>query len=168
MKKKPARHDVPYCPDTEKYVLVRTRTKNYWRKRRGTYKKAALNSAFAKNALLAGQAAPAALRIRKALDHYLVDLHPGYLNLHMANALRKGLKLEGGFNLKWLMGLEMQERHPLGKLLRSGFKVNIHNGILRTSIELDRSCVKRHSKLATHYYFEIVLLYGDLTCPEIG
>jgi hypothetical protein len=153
----------PPCPgDAEDYVWVESTETPHWRRKRGTVFKASLNSAFEVSSERMKIASPAAKRVRRALTPYMRGLAPGRLNNRICNAFRRGLKEEGKLSLSWLKGLEIQRKYPLDGMLDCDFSFQVLEKRLRIEIPVDWSSVKPLNPLVTDYYFEAVLLYGDV------
>ena len=56
---------------------------------------------------------------------------------------------------------DFQKRFPLDKLLEAGYRFSLKNDMLCVEIDLSFEPLKRHNKIATHYYFELILLHGN-------
>ena len=158
MRKRPP---TPDCPDPDRYTLVRTRRRSYWRKRRGTVTPAKLNEAFAKNVKLSKLAGPVSKRIMTALSPYTTYLETGWLNLYITNAMKKGYKRTGEFNLSVLENLEIQEEYPLEKIVENNYKINVETNSINVRIPIWVSTMKRPTREADRFSFELMLLWGD-------
>jgi hypothetical protein len=155
---------MPNGPDPDRYILVVTREGRYWRKKRGSIKKAEPNVGFRRSADLMKISAPAASRIVTKLRYYTEGLDTGRLSARISSALRKKLGATGSAGISCLKGMELQPYHPIHHLLQTGYVVNEKNGMLEVSIRLSRYTIKKNSGIVSHYFFELVLLYGD--CME--
>jgi hypothetical protein len=154
----------PPCPgDAEDYVWVESSETPHWRRKRGTIVQARLNSGFELSNERTKMVSPAAKRVRKALACYLRGLAPGRLNNRICNAFRKGLKENGKMGLSCLKGLEIQKKHPLDGMLQCNYSFQVLDKRLRIEIPVDWSSVKPLNPLVTDYYFEAVLLFGDVS-----
>lgn len=158
-KKRWTKRDIPHCADPENHVLVRTRESIFWRKRRKNKK---LNDSFATNADLSKISGPAARQVVRKLRPFLRGIDTGRITLRFSNALRKGLKEKKQLSLSCLEGQEMQRDHPLHQLLLIPYEVIVENLRCCIKISMERNCVKKQNRLATHFYFEGLILYGDL------
>lgn len=158
---KPSLRDIPPCPDPGKYILVHTKESSYWRRKRGTVKKATLNNGFTENIKRSKIAGPAARRIKSRLEGFLRGLKPGRLILALSNALKKAIKEKGEMDFSFLQGLELQKEYPLHKLLQTHYEVEQGNGELQIRIAGGREMIKRHNRLVSDYFFEAVLLFGN-------
>jgi hypothetical protein len=153
----------PPCPgNPEDYVLVKSKEGLHWRKKRGTVKPAQLNTAFEANASAMKIVSPAAKQIAGALRHYLHGISTGRLNVRIGNALRRSLKEQKQLRLCYLKGIELQAEHPMDDMLTTRYNVFVQPKTVRVEITIARDSIKPLNKLTTHYYFEAVLLYGDI------
>jgi hypothetical protein len=61
-----------------------------------------------------------------------------------------------------LAGLDFQgSDYAISELTKGGWFVKIEKGLLHLSVDLGSANVRQHSGLATGYFAEIVLLWGD-------
>ena len=157
-KKKGRKRDIPFCADPENRVLVTTREGSFWRKKR---MKGKLNASFAKNVDLSKISGPAARNVVGKLRPYLRGIDTGRITLRVSNALRNGLKEKGEMRLGALEGAEMQRDHPMHQLLLAPYEVSQENPVIRIVVTVGNHCVKKQNRLATHFYFEAFILYGD-------
>jgi hypothetical protein len=154
----------PNGPDPGKYVLVVTKEGQYWRRKRGSSKKAVLNEAFQHHVGLVKITAPAAKRIVTKLRYYTERLETGRLTLKIAGLLRRQMKENGDASILCLKDLDLQPYYPIHQLLQSNYPVTVHNGLLEVAIDINYYTIKKHNGLVSDYFFELVLLYGD--CME--
>src|SRR5579884_3246350 len=99
----------PPCPgNPSEYTRVETREKIYWRKKRGTIKKAQLNTKLKASRNDMGMASPASRRIRYVLTPYLRELQTGRLHNRITTALKAQVKEKGVLEFSCLKHLEMQ------------------------------------------------------------
>jgi hypothetical protein len=165
MSAKRKRSHLPPCPDPEKYILVKAKEGPYWRRKRGTVKPARLNRVFAQNVINNKVASPAAKRIIQKLRPWLQDLNTGRLTARLAGQLIKTLNQQGCLDFSLLKGFEFQQL-ALGRLLRSK-PIVVQQGIdITVYIHLYRNTVTRRDDLVKDYYFEAILLYGDMTADN--
>lgn len=157
-KKKWGKRDIPYCADPDNHVLVKTREGVFWRKKRS---KGKLNEGFAANVDLSKISSPAAKNVVQRLRPYLRGIDTGRITLRVSNALRKALKEKGQMRFWALEGTEMQRDHPLHQLLLAPYKVVQESSVIRITIPPGSHCVKKQNRLATHFYFEALLISGD-------
>jgi len=155
------KNDPPSPPaDASEYILVRTKERVFWRRKRGTIKNVTLNSGFKKNAEITAIVSPAAKRIYAKLDPFFKGLDTGRFIANVSARLRKALKLNGEMDFSFLLDYEIQPWYPLKKLLDDGYQTTIENNefIIRIPI---RNTVKRHNKQVSDYYFDAILLWGQ-------
>jgi hypothetical protein len=138
----------------------------HWRRRRGTVKPARLNAGFQASSEVTKIVAPACKRIRTALQPYLRGLQPGRLHNRMNTALRRSLSEKGRLALSFLKGIDLQREHPLEGLLRTPYRITLDKDTVRMEIPLEPHTVKPLNRLVTDYYFEAVLLYGEVGKEE--
>lgn len=158
-KKKLKRRHIPFCADPENRVLVETRERVFWRKKR---RKGGLNDAFATNVDLSKICGPAARRLVQRLRPFMKGIEAGRITLRISNALRKTLKEEKQLSLSALEGEEMQRDYSLHQLLLVPYNVAVEGLTCIIRIGIEEKCVKKQNRLVTHFYFEGILLYGDL------
>ncbi len=152
----------PPCPgNPEDYVLIKTKEGVFWRRKRGSIKPVSLNHGFQIAVEATKIVAPAAKRIITALQPYLSGLHTGRLNIRISNALRRSLKETKGLKLSYLKGIEVQAEHALEQMLYA-YKAGVDDKGVYIEIPIDKGVVKAQNRLATHYYFEALLVYGDV------
>jgi hypothetical protein len=154
--------DRPPCPDPEKYIWVKTKEGAYWRRKRGTVTNAKLNTVFANNVRNSKVASPAAKRIVLKLRPFLHDLNTGRLTAKLAGALIKSINQNGQPDFSFLRKFEFQQP-PLGKLLTAQMDISRHNDEIRITIPIYEYTMEPKNAIVTDYYFEAILLYGDVT-----
>jgi hypothetical protein len=155
--------NVPPCPgNPEDYVLVKSKEGPYWRRKRGRVKAAQLNGTFEANVRSMKLISPAAKRVSDALRPFLTGITTGRLNVRIGGALRRSLKEKGRFLLGYLKDMELQAEHPLDGLLMTGYRISQNGSSIRLELPLERGSVKPQNRLVSHFYFEAVLLYGDV------
>jgi hypothetical protein len=159
-KKHSLRH-LPPCPDPATYILVKTKEGNFWRRKRGTVTKAALNTAFKANSRAQQVVMPAASRILRKLEPHTRSLSMGRITIKMAGKLLKKYKEKGYIHFAALEGMELQEEYPLDRLLQADYSIKEKNGELIITIDLKKGMVKPQNALVTEYYFEAIVLYGN-------
>jgi len=164
MAKKNKRYNDPPTPpaDAAGYTLVRTKERVYWRRKRGTIKKATLNSSFKKNAEIMAMASPAAKRILDKLDPYLHGLETGRFIANVSARLKKAFKESGEMGFSLMKNYELQPWYPLHNLLRAGYTVTQKNNELVIQIPIFKGTLQRLNKSVSDYYFEAILLWGDV------
>lgn len=157
----------PLCPgNPEDYVWVLSSEGDHWRRKRGTVTSAVLNGAYKEASLNTKIASPAAKTVRHALEPYLNGITTGRLNNRICNAFRKSLKENKRLSLSYLIGIEMQKNFPLDDMLVCDYRVVVNNSKVQIVIPIKRGAVRRFNSLASDYYFEAVVLFGDVTKDE--
>ena len=153
----------PPCPgDPTDYMLVKNREGMHWRRKRGTVTPAKLNAGFKASAEATKIIAPACKRILTALRPFLSGLDTGRLNNRFSNALRRSLTQTKRLELSYLKGVELQRDHPLEEMLRGSYKIFIDRGTVRIEMAIEKDTIKPLNRLVSDYYFEAVLLHGDV------
>jgi hypothetical protein len=151
----------PYPQDGAKYVLVKTKEGPYWRKKRGTVKKAELNAAFKRVAEATSLASPAAKRIYDKLLEFLKGLKTGRFIANVSAKLKRSYVRDGAMNFSLFKDYDLQPDYPISELLKGSYQVYKKDGGLTIKIKIDKNTVKRLNKLISAYYFEVILLSGD-------
>jgi hypothetical protein len=161
-KKKKNKKKRPPCPDPERYTWVNTRDGGYWRLKRGTEKEAKLNSVLQMNADNTRITNLAAKRVTNKLQSFLEHLIIGRTTARIAGAIKKSLLEHNRMDYSFLEGLDFQARdYDFGKLVTALLFVKEEKGVLFVSMSLGKGQIKKHSKLATGYFAELILLFGD-------
>lgn len=152
---------LPPCPDPEQYILVKTKEGSFWRRKRGTLTPARLNTAFAQNVAHSKIASPAAKRIVQKLHPFLQDLHTGRLIARLSGLLIKTINQKGHMDFSLLNDFEFQQP-ALSKLLFTDVDVVQKGGDISLHIPVYPGVVARRGNLVKGFYFEAILLFGDL------
>ena len=160
-KRRRYRTATPPPVDGHSYVLVRTKEGSYWRKKRGTVKKAELNEVFQRNAEATALASPAAKRIKGKLEEFFNGLDTGRFIANISAKLKKTYLTTGAWNFSLLQGYDLQPDHPLTELFLGNYYIIEKKEEVTIRIPIDKQTVKRHNKLVTDYYFDAIILYGD-------
>jgi hypothetical protein len=154
----------PPCPDPDSYILVRGKKGMFWRRKRGTVKKAELNETLQRNAGMLKICAAISRRTRARLSYYLTRLEPGRLHNRICTLMQRQLKEIGRAGLQCLQGLEFQERFAMELLLTGYYNVAVKDGMLEVRIPIEEYTVNRNSGIVTGYFFQLIMVYGD--CME--
>ena len=154
---------LPVCPDPELYQAVHTKEGSFWRRKRGSVKPAVLNNAFKTTANNAAITGPIAKRICQIMQPFTDGLDTGRQTIAMINLLNKSMVKNAAIDYSFFTNYEFQKEHPLDELLEAGYKLIVKKGMLCVEIDLSFEPMKRHNKIATHYYFELIILYGNPT-----
>ncbi len=161
-----SRRELPPCPDPGLYMLIKKEEGYYWRRKRGTVKKAMLNPVLAKNAVVAKITGPATSRILKRLRPFTHGLKTGSVHLTINNKLIKAYYEKETIDFRLLKELELNAKHPLEKILLCRYRVTTSDDLLHINIPLQKESVYKHNNLVTNYYFDAVLLWGDARNDE--
>lgn len=154
----------PPCPgDPRDYVWVESKERPHWRRKRGSVSEAALNEAYLESSKKTKVVSPAAKSVRNSLAPYLAGLTPGRLNNRISNAFRKSLKERSRLRLAYLTDIEIQRDFPLDGMLLCNYKVHVDEKKVRIEIPVEQGCIRTFNTLVSDYYFEAVLLYGDVS-----
>jgi hypothetical protein len=154
--------NLPICPgDRNDYILVTTKEGKFWRRKRGTLKKAILNDAFTDSNNLKKITAPASKRIRICLHPFMYGLEPGRWNLRIEEALRKSFIESNSLRFSYFKGLQLQDNYPLEKMF-DDYTVRIKNESIYIDLVLSEALIIAQNRIATDYYFEAVFIFGDI------
>lgn len=153
----------PPIPKAGEYIWVDTKEGGYWRRRRGSVKKAKLNRALKESSSFMKQSAPAATLIIKKLRPYMRELMSGRLHARISGKLRSNLQSTGRLSLKCLNGLDFQPEYPFSGLLGVDIDIEQTRHELTVTIPITTFTIERLNTLITNYYFELILLYGDVS-----
>jgi len=159
---------IPPCPgNPEDYTLVRPKNEPpYWRKKRGTVKPAKLNTSFKNNVKLNKNVSSMASSIKKKIMPFLEKLETGRFVAKVSGRLRKEYYKSGKFNFGGLKEYELQPTYSLSNLLRREYDVHVKGNEAIIEIPLGENAVKKFNGLVTGYFFEGILLHGDLSKPN--
>lgn len=153
----------PPCPgDPNDYIWVKSKERPHWRRKRGRLRAARLNKAWQDSNDATSMVSPAASRVRRMIEPYLRGIASGRLNNRISSAFRRSLKVCGQMRLSYLKGMECQRDYPLDGLLRSDYRVTISEKNVQVQIPVESGCMKAQNTLVSDYYFEAVILYGDV------
>jgi hypothetical protein len=156
------RKPLPPCPDPEKYILVNTKEGPHWRRKRGTVTTARLNTAFVKNVSNSKVASPAAKRIVQKLRPFIQELNTGRLMAKLAGAFIQAINEHGEPDFSFMDLLEIHDP-SLDKLLYAQVIVKGDKGEIKITIPIGSYTLLPKNKQVTDYYFEAILLFGDVT-----
>jgi hypothetical protein len=157
------RKPVPPCPDAELFTLVELEDRYIWKRRRGSLSPALLNASLSKNASLTTITNAASRRIFTRLEPFLRGLAKGYAQACVSGRLKKSMNARGQMDFHFLEGFDFQQKHPLEQLLLQPLSVGISKGEVVLTVPIGKHAVKRNSQLVSGYYFEAILLYGDVS-----
>jgi hypothetical protein len=150
-------------PDPERYILVHTKEGSYWRLKRGLNKPALLNATLQQNVDSLKVCGPAAKRMAMMLKEDLHGLDMGRLIARFGGLLRKALNEKGIVDFSFFGDYDFQPDHSLDALLQVPFQCRKKGRSVELVIPIQNGGVKRHNRLVSKYYFDLVLLHGDPT-----
>lgn len=150
----------PPCPDPELYIWVETKEGGHWRRKRR--KDAPLNRSLAANISATKIVSPVVKLIRDTLEEYTRKLDTGRIHGRLSGLLSKTYKEKGQVNFSALRGFEFQKYFPLEQLMLTQYQVNKGPDFIELLIPVKDGVVKKHNALVTDFYFEGILLYGDV------
>lgn len=153
---------VPPCPDPERYEWVNRKSGGYWRLKRGSIKPAVLNDSFKQNSSAFKITSPVASRIREKLEEFTRGLSTSSLHSRLNGELVKTNNATGAVNFSQLKGFEIQEEQPLDKILLTQYKLQQTDHSIAIQIPVTAGVIKKYSPLVTDFYFEGILLHGDI------
>lgn len=153
---------VPPCPDPNLYVYVNRKDGGYWKLKRGSKKPAVLNERFKQNSSAFKITSPVARRIKQKLEEFTRGLSISNLHFRLNGKLVETFNKKGLPDFSLLKGFEIQEEHPLEKILLTQYRVKQINDTVEIQIPVLTGIVKQYSRLVSDFYFEGILLYGDV------
>ncbi|WP_315818476.1 hypothetical protein [Paraflavitalea speifideaquila] len=157
-KKKRRWTDRPPCPDPDRYSWVETIEGGYWRRKREPI----LNSVLQMNANNTRITNEAASRVMVKLQPFTQDLLLRRTMAKMAGAFKKSMAANNRMDYTNLNSLDFQEsEYKMAKLYKGSWMVKEEKGVLYINVRLGTLNIRRHSPLATGYFAEIILLWGD-------
>lgn len=149
------------APDPQQFILVKSKEGWHYRRRRGTVKKAVLNEACQASSDGLKVCGPAAKRLRGCLAGSFRGLAVGRVQARFGECLKKALRQQRRIDFSAFAGYDFQRDHPLDSLLRVPSTVETDRGEARVRIPLAAGAVKQKSALVSHFYFDLVLVWGD-------
>ncbi|MBC7511787.1 MAG: hypothetical protein H7320_24055, partial [Ferruginibacter sp.] len=88
-------------------------------------------------------------------------LDTGRQTIAIINLLNKSMVKNAAIDYSFFTNYEFQKRYPLNALLEAGYRLTVKKDMLCVEIDLRFEPMKRNNIIATHYYFELIVLYGD-------
>jgi len=155
-------HQIPPCPDPDRYVLVKTDEGYFWRRKRGTKKEATLNTELSRRAGLAKHTAPAAKRILDMLSAFMTGMKKGRLVLRINALLVKSLQLQPVPDFKNFKGLELNDGYPLELSYKGQWRISVDEESRTVTLLLKYIFVEPQNTLVSDYYFEAIVIWGDI------
>lgn len=158
-KKKRRWRDRPPCPDPDRYYWVETSEGGYWRR---YPEHSTLNSVLRLSADSTRPTNEAAKRVMQKLHSFVQHLMTGRTTMRIAGAFKKAILARGQMDYDFLRDFDFQAYHyPFEKLVKWGVFVKEEKGLLYVTLPQSQLSVRRHSVLATGFYAELILLFGD-------
>ncbi|RYY46452.1 MAG: hypothetical protein EOO06_14525 [Chitinophagaceae bacterium] len=158
------KRNLPPCPDPENYCLVRHKDNSYyWRLRRGTRKPAVLNEAFAANATLTALISPLISRLTIPIIAFAEHRQLSRLHTRLLTPVKKYYKEHNRISYTGLLGMDLLPHAPLHRLFAGSIDTRYSNEMITVMITAGNNYVKKNNTLVTDYYFEAMLLVGDIS-----
>ncbi len=154
--------DRPPCPDPDRYIWVEAKKGGFWRKKRGTIKKAELNESFKRNAALTAVMNEAASRVLRLLSPYLDHMNTSGVYASIAGLLKKGYNKNQQTDYSYLQELNIQPYNTLESLIGNVYIISYTGKAVTVQIPVDKNVLRRKSSIISHYFFEVILLQGDV------
>lgn len=154
------------APDPQHFLLIHTKEGSHYRRRRGTVKPAPLNASCQLRSDALSLSSPAARRLRGCLQDVFRGLEVGRANARLSRGLQQSFLTKGRFDFSGLAGYDFQKQHPMDILLLAPYSVKTEAGKIVVRIPVNQRSVKQKSALASDYYFELVLVWGDVSIDE--
>lgn len=151
----------PPCPDPLRYRWIKGKGGGYWRLNRGERSGATLNKSLAKNSSTMSKSSPAASRLRHVLEPWLRGLMIEKVHSKITGLFTKTYNSKGKIDFSMLNGLEFQPSYPWKKMYHGVYKVEETDKQVIIDLSLEVPDVETQSGMATNYYFEAILVYGN-------
>jgi hypothetical protein len=75
----------------------------------------------------------------------------------------KSIKEKGILDFSSLHGFDVQPKRPFGSLMTANYDVWVKEQEVIINIHVKQDVVQKRNKLITHFYFDAIILYGDMT-----
>lgn len=160
-KKKRRPKSLPPAYDPEKYDWVNSKEGGYPRRKKGSVKPVILNNVLQLNAKMTRPTNEAARRVMAKLYPFLQYLTTGRTVVRIAGGFKKSIAQNGQMDYSMLEKLDFQDDYSFDDTANGLVSMKEDKGVLYLHISVGNHCVKKHSGLATGYYLEAILLYGD-------
>ena len=147
-------------PDPTKYIIVRTKEGDVLRAKRTN---PFINDAF--RAMASETCSAAAKQILARLKPFTEKMG-GRMNVRLSGKIRSAKKQTGSYNYSLLPGFELQKEYPLEKLYEGQYQVRKGGQTVYIDIPIYKGCMKARNTLVTHYYFEVIAIFGDAMIPN--
>jgi hypothetical protein len=160
-KKRKFNSTIPPCPDPDKYVLIRSKYRYYWRKKRGTVKPAVLNEVLQRSAAITAKTNRAARQMMSLLSVFTQRMELGITTTRIAGAFKKAYLEDGKMDFRYMNKIQFQEDYPIYKLFTGRVYPTIARGSLLLDIGVGNLNVHSPGSKAASYQLHAILLYGD-------
>jgi len=146
-------------PDPDIWEDVRTKDGWFRRKKRKNMK---LNAVMQEHADSLKVTMPAAKRILEKLEPWVRGLELGRVQAAISTLLKKSYFEDEKMGLRYLQDLELQPRRPFKALVGKTPYVEVSDEVF-VKILIPSDGLKVKNSIYTEYYFELILLWGDVT-----
>lgn len=146
------------APDPQLFILVKSKDGWHYRRRRRT---TTLNDCLQASADGLKPCGAAAKRLRDLLREVFRGLDVGRAQARLSAGLKKALLQKGQLDFSFLNGFDFQKYSPMEDLLTVPWSVETKTGKVRVRMVLDAKAVNQKNGLVSHYYFDLVLVWGD-------
>lgn len=150
-------------PDPSRFEDVRT--KAGWYRRRIRKKGSEINAVLQKNADRMGDTLKAAKRIIDRLEPWVRGLELATLRMKISAKLRQRMTAEGKTDFLFMKDMDIQPWRTLGALLRAPYNVRVSKDEVVIKIDLRGQNLELKQSIATDFYFEAVILWGNPMPP---
>lgn len=147
-------------PDPAKYIIVRTKEGDVLRAKRTD---PFINDAF--KVMAEETCSTAAKQILTRLKPFTEKMS-GRMNVRLSGKIRSAKKQTGSYNYSLLPGFELQKEYPLDSLYEGQYQVRKEGQTVYIEIPVYKGCMRARNTLVTHYYFEVIALFGDAMIPN--
>ena len=146
-------------PDPSKYEDIHTNAGWYRRKKRA--RGSNINAIFKKNAANLPHTLAAADYILSRLEPWLRGLELWTLRMKLSGALLKSINQTNKAGFKFMKGLDIQPYRKMQSLLHAKYSTILKKNKIIITIELGAKTIDLHNSIATDFYFDAVILWGD-------
>ena len=152
---------IPPCPDPLRYKWIKSKSGGYWRLNRGERSEPTLNKSLAKNSTTMSKSSPAASRLRHVLEPWLRGLLIEKVHSKITGLFTKTYNKKGKIDFSMLKGVEFQPSYPLKEMYFGVCTVEETDELIVIDLTLEFTDVVAQSKMATNFYFEAIMVYGN-------
>lgn len=151
----------PLIPFDPCFIWVETKEGGYFRRKRGTVKVAKLNASLKKYQQAFSKISPLAFKLKDWLKPYTNQLDAGRLHGKLTAALVKSFMEKEQLTYTYLKDFEFQKQHPFVRTY-FGYPMEVTAASVRIILPVKKYIVERISDVVTGYYFELIVVAGDL------